>query len=42
MRLSVNLPEILDVNVGAEPGVVGKIPAGVVRIFVENDLVGVP
>jgi hypothetical protein len=37
-----NLTEILDVNVGAEPGVVGKIPARMVRIFVDNDLVGVP
>ena len=32
----------MDVDVGAEPGVVGEVPAGVVRIFVDDDLVGVP
>jgi hypothetical protein len=32
----------LDVDVGAEPGVVGEIPAGMVRIIVDDDLVRVP
>jgi hypothetical protein len=36
------LAEVLDVDVSAEAGVVGEVPAGVVRIFVDNDLVGVP
>jgi hypothetical protein len=29
--------EIFDVDIGAEPGVVGEISAGMVRIFVDDD-----
>jgi hypothetical protein len=36
------ISEIIDVNVGPEPDVVGKIPTIMVWIFVNDDLVGVP
>jgi len=36
------LSEILNVNVGAEAGVVGKVPAGVVGVVINDDVVGVP
>ena len=29
-------------NVGAQPGVVGQIPAFVIRVFVDDDLIGIP
>src|SRR5271165_2989671 len=29
-------------NVGAQPGVIGQIPAFVVRVFVNDDLIGIP
>jgi hypothetical protein len=34
--------EILDVDVGTEPGVVGQVPAVVVGIFVDDDRIAVP
>ena len=36
------MPKILNVHVGTEAHIVGKVPAGVVRIFVDDDLVRVP
>jgi hypothetical protein len=41
-RRKLLCPEILNVHVGSEAYVVGEIPARVVRIFVDDDLVGVP
>jgi hypothetical protein len=32
----------LDVDVGAEADVVGQIPAGMIGVFVDDDLVGIP
>ena len=34
--------EILDVHISAETHVIGEIPADVVRIVVDDDLIGVP
>lgn len=34
--------EVLDVDVGTESDVVGEIPAGVVGIFVDHDVVAIP
>jgi hypothetical protein len=34
--------EILDVNISAEADVVGEIPAWIVRVGIENDVVGIP
>src|SRR5580693_9380368 len=34
--------QILDVNIRAEPHVVGQVPADVVRVCVDDDLVGIP
>ena len=34
--------KIFDVNVGAQPGVIGQIPAFVVWVFVDDDLIGIP
>jgi hypothetical protein len=39
---SSSLPEINDVDVGAEPGVISQIVAGVVGIFVDDNLVASP
>jgi hypothetical protein len=36
------LAEVLDVDVGSEAGVVGEVPAGVVGVFVDDDVVTVP
>lgn len=36
------IPEIQNVNVSAESHVVGKIVAGIVRVVVEHDVIGVP
>jgi hypothetical protein len=35
-------PEVADVNVGAQPDVVSEIPAFVVRVFVNHDIVAIP
>src|SRR5271169_3949927 len=35
-------PEVADMNVGAQPDVVSEIPAVVVGIFVDHDIVAVP
>src|SRR5688572_25195449 len=35
-------PEICDVEVGAEPCVVGQVPTLMIGIFVDRDLVAVP
>ena len=40
--LTLMVAEILDVDVGAEPGVVGQVPAVVVGIFVDDDGIAVP
>jgi Crp-like helix-turn-helix protein len=37
-----NLAEIYDVDVGAQPGVVGEVEAVVIRIFKDHDPVGIP
>lgn len=34
--------EIFDVTVGAEPHVVGEVPAIVIRVLVDHDLIGAP
>jgi hypothetical protein len=34
--------EIFDVNIGAEPNVVGEVPADMVRIGIEHDVVAIP
>jgi hypothetical protein len=39
---SLSRAEILDVDVGAESGVVGQVPAVVVGIFVDDDGIAVP
>lgn len=36
------LAKIHDVNIGSEPDVIGQIPAVVIRIFVNDNLVGIP
>ena len=36
------ITQVLNVNVGAQPGVVGEVPPGIVRIVVEDDVVTVP
>jgi hypothetical protein len=41
LRTSV-VPEKEDVNVSAQPNVVGEVPAIVIRIFVDHDLFTVP
>jgi len=41
-RFIALLPEVLDVDVGAEAGVVGEVPAWIVRVVVEHEVVGVP
>src|SRR5260370_795808 len=40
--LTLMVGEILDVDVGAESGVVGQVPAVVVGIFVDDDGIAVP
>jgi len=40
--LTLMVAEILDVDVGAESGVVGQVPAVVVGIFVDDDGIAVP
>ncbi len=37
-----SLPEVLDVDVSTEPSIVGEIPAGVVGILVEDDVIAIP
>lgn len=34
--------KIHDVHINAEAHVVGKIPAGMIRIFIDNDFIGIP
>jgi len=41
-RASLAVPEILDVDVGAEPYVIRKIPTVVIRILIDHDLIGIP
>jgi len=41
-RRALPRAEVLDVGVGAEPRVVGQVPAGVVGIFVDDDGIAVP
>jgi hypothetical protein len=36
------LAQIHDVHVGAEAWVIGEVPAGVVGVFVDDDVVGIP
>lgn len=36
------LAEIHHVDVGAQPDVIGEIPANVIRVFIDYDLIGVP
>ena len=42
IRSGLAIAEILDVDVGAKPHVVGEVPAIVIRIFVDHDLIGSP
>ena len=37
-----SLAEIHHVDVGAQPDVIGEIPANVIRVFIDYDLIGVP
>ncbi len=39
---SLPRPEVQDVDVGAQPDVVGQVVAGVVRVVIEDDVVRVP
>jgi hypothetical protein len=41
-RLAQISAQIHDVHVGAEAWVVGEVPAGVVGVFVDDDVVGIP
>ncbi len=41
-RRALPRAEVLDVGVGAEPRVVGQVPAVVVGIFVDDDGIAVP
>ncbi len=39
---SSGLPQIRHVDVGSKPGVIGQIPARVIRILVNHDRIGIP
>lgn len=40
--ISARLPQILHVRVGAQADVVRQIPAGMIRVFVNDDVIGIP
>src|ERR1017187_2139012 len=41
-QAALAVPHIHHVNVSAQPDIVSKIPARVIGIFVDHDLVGIP
>lgn len=38
----VSASEIFHVNIGTKASIVGQVPSGMIRIFIEHDVVGVP
>ncbi len=40
--LELAVPEIVDVNIASQPNVVSKVPAHVIGVFIDHNLIGIP